>query len=457
MQINHKQTIRLKDNHLYTHKDYPEISNLSSLWINNLSLREIADDSKYPNLLVFPHSLGEHGDDIKEQKIFSSNTTTLRTGNISGFIGVDGIDIHITSRFSDGDEDFLLHYLLCRKFNINLFNLKSSTTDVPVLDLLILLFPYYLKRALSQGVFKKYKRFKRNDANIRGTIDISRHIKSNIPFTGSVAYNTREYSYDNDVTQLVRHTAEYLMSTPLGRMIINNDATIREGIQQIKAATPSFNPREINNIINRNLRPASHPYFSAYSQLQKICLQILLHKKLKYGAQNKQEKIYGVLFDVAWLWEEYLAVILKDLGFTHSLNKVGGGGKDIFKDKNILPPKNEEEYKYKGRIFPDFHYTPKNKTLLILDAKYKPLNKGVNKDDLYQMITYMHCYEAPHGGFVYPSVTEQRKDSDLNITRKEVISIIPFPIPQNKESWEAFCEDMENNERKFQTIWQHYQ
>ena len=447
-----KKTIRLKDNHSYPNEDYPE---LSSLWINNLSLQEIADNSNYPNLLIFPHSLGEYGDD----KIFSSEKTkdgtpTLRTGNISGFIGVDGIDIHITSRFSDGDEDYFLHYLLCKKFNLNLFDLKSSTTDVPVLDLLILLFPYYLKRAVSQGVFKKYKRFKHNDANIRGTIDISRHMKSNIPFTGAVAYNAREYSYDNDVTQLVRHTAEYMMSTPLGRMIINNDTTLREGIQQIKAATPSYDPRDIHKVINLNLRPVSHPYFSAYSQLQKICLQILLHKKLKYGIQNKQEKIYGVLFDAAWLWEEYLAVILKDLGFMHPSNKDKEGGKNILKDNNILP---KYETGYKGWIYPDFHYTDKNqnKTLLILDAKYKPLNKGVNKADLYQMITYMHCYEASRGGFIFPFSEPEAKakaetvESVLNIKRKETISIIPFTIPKEKESWETFCEGMKKNERQF--------
>ncbi len=38
----------------------------------------------------------------------------------------------------------------------------------------------------------------------------------------------------------------------------------------------------------------------------------LRYEKLKYGNDSKQ--IYGILFDGAWLWKEYLATILTKCG-----------------------------------------------------------------------------------------------------------------------------------------------
>ena len=52
---------------------------------------------------------------------------------------------------------------------------------------------------------------------MRGTIDINRHLKLNLPFNGRVAYRTREFSHDNHVTELIRHTIEYISKPYLER------------------------------------------------------------------------------------------------------------------------------------------------------------------------------------------------------------------------------------------------
>lgn len=444
-------TIQIKDNSTLTLED----KDIEQLKVSGIIDQSINTLKANKGLLMFPNSFSGKKEKEEEDKVITLiGEKTVKTGNIAGFIGGEGWNIHITSRFTKDNDDFLLHYLLMKILCINLFNMKSNIS-VEGTDLPMLLFPSFLKVALTQGLFKQYKSFERNDANVRGVIDINRHIRTNIPFRGTIAYRSREFAHDNDVTQLVRHTIEYMKNTPLGRMVLNNDTVVKESVRHIIDATPSYNPGFRQRIINQNLKPLSHPYFSHYTQLQSLCLQILGEQKLMYRDNDYGRRIYGVLFDVAWLWEEYLAVILKDLGFTHPRNNVGEGGKDILKDKNILPMKeNENGYKYKGRIYPDFHYSPKNKTQLILDAKYKPLNSGVYKDDLYQMITYMHCYEAPRGSFVFPfpesEELKEAKESALNLTRKEAISIIPFTIPKNKESWEAFCEDMKQSEIKFE-------
>ena len=371
-----------------------DLEKIANVRINKLSLED------NPNLLVFPQDLNRYGDKIGENHIISLRGDEIATGNIMGFVGVNQTQIDIRSRFAQTDgNDYFLHYMLQKVFAINLFDLKHDTSAERIFDFLFYLFPHFLRKAVAQGVFKKYRRFEHNDANIRGPIDVSRHIRQNIPFRGTVAYTTREHTYDNELTQLVRHTIEFIRGKEQGQSILNNDADTKTAVSQIVMATPTYNARERAKIVSQNLRPVRHPYFSAYTDLQRLCLQILRHEELKYGHQKDQ--IYGILFDGAWLWEEYLNTILKDLDFKHPRNKESRGGIRMFEkpdDENFFD-------KNSRRLYPDFW-----KENFILDAKYKRLDNGVGREDLYQVVTYMHCMKADNGGFVYPVETESKTE-----------------------------------------------
>ena len=92
------------------------------------------------------------------------------------------------------------------------------------------------------------------------------------------------------------------------------------------------------------------------------------------------------------------------------------------------------------RLFPDFY-----RENFILDAKYKHLNKGVGRDDLYQVVTYMYCKKAPYGGYVYPIEQKQATTSyKLNGYGGKII-VFPFYVPQ--------CPDSINDISKQKTKW----
>ena len=152
-----------------------------------------------------------------------------------------------------------------------------------------------------------------------------------MPFVGKVAYSTREYAYDNHVTQLVRHTIEYISGHAYAGGILQNDDLVKDAVSLIRDATPTYNQNDSRRVINQNVRPLYHPFFSEYRNLQRLCMQILRHEELKYGRNDNE--IYGILFDGAWLWEEYLNTILKDCGFTHPQNKLSKGRVYLFKDR----------------------------------------------------------------------------------------------------------------------------
>lgn len=406
-------------------------------------------------LLAFPQSFKLGLDDIDENCILNLYGDELSTGNIMGFVGVNDTMLTIKSRFAKNEEeDYFLHYMLMRVFHFNLTNLKHSVSSESVFDLLLFVFPFFLKKAFRQGVYKKYRRYEYNDSNIRGPIDVSRHIRENVPFRGTVAYSTRIHSYDNEVTELIRHTIEFIKCRPLGRIVLGSDAETKSAVSALVQATPSYNVKDRNRIVNQNLRPVSHPYYSEYTELQQICVRILRYESIKFGQGKNQ--VYGVLFDGAWLWEEYLDKILSfsNLGITHAKNKEGINGVPLYEG---------------GRnYFPDFyHKTGVAENSFVLDAKYKRLgfdltvdgqdcNKtntiSICRDDLFQMITYMHVLPARHCALLYP--IERNDDNSngiiLSASRKlhgdggEIIGI-GIPIVESA-SFVDFCDKQKNME-----------
>lgn len=414
-------------------KDLERIANIK---IGELSLEDNT------NLLVFPRDLHRYGDEISENCIISMRDDEISTGNIMGFVGVKETQLDIKSRFAKEDEDdYFLHYMLQKVFSINLFDIKHTTRQEDIFDFLLYLFPHFLKKALAQGLFKKYRRFEYNDANIRGPIDVNRHIRENIPFRGTVAYSTREHSYDNEVTQLVRHAIEYIRTKEHGAIILNNDPETRSCITQITLATQSYNVRERMKVINQNLRPIRHPYYSAYTDLQNLCLRILRHESLKYG--QEKDKVYGVLFDGAWLWEEYLAILLKDK-FNHYLKNSG--------KKFYLFQHNNHNIQ---QIIPD--YISIDRTV-VADAKYIPLDKNDTYGEkserataiYYKTITYMYRFNTTIGYLFYPNPDSTEKTA-LKINGESGGELIKlgFHIPSGCENFKSFVKTINDAEDSF--------
>lgn len=383
--------IKLKDNN-----NEFNISQLSNdidknniQYIANHSIENISD-----NILIFPNSFDESKDINKQSTIFNLLDNKIHTNNIMGFISYNNTQIKISSRFAVNDnEDYFLHYMLMKVLNLNIINLEHSKDYDDSFDFLIYMFISFFKKALRQGLFKQYKLIKHNDSNIKGTIDINRYIKNNIPFNGKISYNTREYSYDNNITQLIRHTIEYINTK--NRYLLSYDSEIKNYVQQIFYSTSSYEKNKRDRIINKNLKKLSHPYYYEYEPLRKICIQILRHEKLKYGSDDNT--VYGLLFDGAWLFEEYLNTVLKQINFKHSENKTG---KDSF---HLLINDNRDRWK----IYPDFHkLSDENKNNIVLDAKYKRLNyydnESIDRNDKHQIVSYAYTLNAKKAGFIYP-------------------------------------------------------
>lgn len=405
----------------------------------NKDIRKLCEENK--RLLVFPHSLDMSNDKIEYNPLFvvddyKKEYLKVKTGNIMGFIGSNGKRMRIRSRFDrNGDNDFFLHYMLQKVLSINLFDLNNGSSQDDVLDLLELLFPSFLHKALEQGIYREYKRYEHNDANIRGVIAVSRHIRQNIPFQGKVAYNTREHTTNNNVMQLIRHTIEHIKRRQFGSSLLTDCKEVADDVKLVYSLTSSYNRNERQRVILKNLRPVIHPYYTDYRPLQQLCLQILRHDSVMY-ADNDNE-ICGLLFDGAWLWEEYVDTLLKEQGFKHPNNKKREGGKCIFTNN-------------KGIRYPDFY--DKN---IVLDAKYKRFEDysdaaGVGRDDIHQLVTYMYMLKSKKSGFIFPYTNGSNNQSPLELNGYGGwMYMYGIEIGNNTNDYRIFCEDMKKAENVF--------
>jgi 5-methylcytosine-specific restriction endonuclease McrBC regulatory subunit McrC len=349
-----------------------------------------------------------------------------------GFIGSGDIQLKIKSRFDEGTNDYFMHYMLERVFAINLFDLKHSTANESLFDFVLFLFPYFLNKALAQGIYREYKTFRRNDAHIKGVLDVNRHIRTNLYQTGSIAYNSREHTTDNDLVQLIRHTIELIRSKEFGEGILCRDELTRDSVQQIMDATPTYSRNSREVIICKNLRPRIHPYYSSYEDLRQLCIRILRHEQIKYG--NSQDKVYGILFDGAWLWEEYLNTLLSTCGFKHPKNRENSGRIYLFS------PSSAPRY-------PDFM-----KPGVILDAKYKGYSgkssNELSREDLAQIISYMYVEEAHDGGVIAPGGTDINCSSSVLRGYGGCIHVLNIPI-SSAEDYTEFSREMKLYENNF--------
>lgn len=415
-----------------------DLKGIADVIISNITL----DDC--PNLLVFPDSFNSYDRDLGKKVVCNiiDEGKAIYTNSMVGFIGRNDTQLSIHSRFAkNGEEDYFLHYMLQKVAKINLFNLKHTIDEDSVFDFLLYLFPLYLKKAISQGVYRQYITHKYNDSNVRGVIDVNRHIKYNEPFNGNVTYTTREYSYDNHITQLIRHTIEYIAKYQGGSEILNIDTETQLGVSQIIYATPSYLSNELQTIINKNLTPIAHPFYNEYTPLQRLCLQILRHEELKYG--QEKDEVYGVLIDAAWLWEVYLSIVL-DGKFNHFL-------KDSGKRFYLFTPRMQQ-------IIPDYISIDRK---LVADAKYIPLDRenwyGEEKATAiyYKTITYMYRFCSKKGYLLYPHPDEVAEPITYNIATEEdgtnggSIIKVGLRIPSNCNSFSDFACKMEQYEQVF--------
>lgn len=335
------------------------------------------------------------------------------TGNYVGVLSLgNDSNIEIFSRFENDKHKFaFINHMLNKIYNLDDWLLTQGGNNKIELNFECLLkqsFLSKLKKAYCEGEYKSYEKAHKNDTSPRGTIDIARHIKLNLcPKNYKVAYSYNEYTSKNSYIYLVRLCYEMLFQ--------NGIKPKGKEVDDLLFKSQDYWSYDKRQIIHKNEnKPITSPLFKCHKDLQKFCLDILRHKKMTLDSFGTEDGKYGVLIDCAWLWEEYVAALLKDYFIHKTMSS---------KDKDFLFV--DEQGGGIQRIIPD--YIGKNSIPVIADAKYMNLYGKRDLQDeqrnsvYYKTVMYMQRYQAKLGMIFYPSKSEGDNAEDKSKAKTQAI------------------------------------
>ena len=171
-------------------------------------------------------------------------------------------------------------------------------------------------------------------------------------------------------------------------------------------------------------REITHPMYQKYEDIRKLALMIL-QESGQNVFDDKEEDTFGILIDISWLWEEFIAVkLLNEYSYEHLLTDNSKGSLQ-WADKEYWYP----DYIEKGKS---------DSKRNVFDAKYKFWDW--NKDaDIHQLLSYLFLTGGDTCGIIYPSQDEQSKVEKKEINAfasfynaKPKIYALPLFIPQSE-------------------------
>ncbi|OUN22897.1 hypothetical protein B5G34_05715 [Flavonifractor sp. An82] len=391
----------------------------------------------------------------KRPVLFGSFNGGYYTKKYVGFLSYQGREIQIGSRFDQDGGGFFLTYVLSRALDIPLKAFPDQKTGADAgmnWDLLLaLLFIEQLKAAFVRGLYRQYRTFHYNDASPKGRLDIARHIRLNgMLNNGKCAYDAREYTLDNPVNRIILLAWDCLLHRgEMVRRVVEEQAAIhgdlRIALQQLRYSISAFGQPSVQTVLQQASRRVTHTVYSQYEPLRQTALLIVRRMGLE-AFQKDTHQMAGLVFPMDWMWELFLqkAVLCSNEGWTATAQH-----------KVKLLKNGLGKWEYTAR--PDF-LLKKGPETVVLDAKYKvgweelyletPDWNRV-RDDLYQVISYLHIFGASRGGVIFPLREESGEIRAYSLCERlpDQLALVPLPIPQRGryESYDQYRELFDEN------------
>lgn len=318
----------------------------------------------------------------------------VQTGNFIGSFSHNGIDIEISSRFSNKFLERMLNF--ANDIYVDDVSLGKSIDAKENLSKIIIyyLFIQTLERAFLLGLPKEYKDKSYHEAKVMGKVDVAKFIKNNIPFAGKISSANRERQDTGDIVLVLHKALKIVQKEAKGliRPVVNALNYLSE-IRESRLVTPNV----VHNALNS--KALHNPIYAPYKKVLEYASLIIENEKAGIKGTGKQN--LGFIVNVAELFEIYMRKLLQK----------------EFKDWSVASPKIElyKDKFFERKIIPDIVMSNSDK-VLVFDTKYKRMNMrgkdqyglgDVDRNDFFQINTYMSYYQNQGknivaGGLLYP-------------------------------------------------------
>lgn len=428
----------------------------SGIQVLGLTPDETKDRNRINNEKVYPFYLIKEVEEGKGDRNHPESFR-LETSNLMGVLSLrdaDGfsLSLQVESRFDKNPKQPFLLYILEKVFDFDLAEHQAADdgNNSWLSEILLYLsFRNALMKAAEVGLYKKYERVRYNDLRFRGRLDLARHLRLNFPVMDRIAYVRREITFDHCVNHLIRSAADEL-EKKIGSKFVerhsrktgNEGQMIGDFLRDLQTNTPKWQRgmAAVRRYLEQRdaLEPVTHTYFAEVYEDLRILSRMILEKETGSPYSGNDGYVSGILFDGAWLWEEYLAkvfeemVIEKTCEFVHSIPLTDQGRVRVFHD-------------YENSRYPDFRWDKDKKTCLVLDAKYRRNpsewakgEKMMPEDCTEQLFTYLLLTGARTVGLVYPPHDRENTESDDKEYIDKEYTINQLINPDTLYTWYSF-------------------
>ena len=348
---------------------------------------------------------------IKNEKLDSNNIIWSRNSitfiNYVGFIKLSTVSIEILPKIDinssnyDGSRKALLNML--NKSGIVKFNYSSLSMlniyDMNLNEILSLIFARTLQKQLPKGAYLEYINIEENTKSLKGRILVKDHIKNISRGSSDVFCKFEEFSINNKLNKI--------FNTCIYKIVRNVKNS--ETIKILSHMQVVFS--EVDYIDTSNKENLDYKFTRLNSRFEESFLLAKMILRSYSSIGNKgSDKSFAILFEMNDVYERYITNLLKmnfDEYIVHSQHNKYKLLRNEKTDRDIFS------------LIPDIVVEVDNKERLVIDTKWKRVNKGINRhgvkrEDLYQMYAYLTRYKDVKASILlYPSAHEDDKDDFL--------------------------------------------
>lgn len=303
---------------------------------------------------------------------------SFTTSHYIGYYGNSEVSIRISPRFGN-----LFSYFLGYAANVFLPVGESGLSPAGGNSywLLAILWKSLLNSALTSGqIPKTYLEERKNLKNYRGRLDIHQNIRRNLVDQSKFYCVYRKLSMDNTINRSIRHAYRVLKEKELSS-IIADMAAFDQRLESFGVKDVVSDPNDIDNIRYTRMNAVYQPVIN-------ICKTIIRNDAA--SLEGGERKNFSYMIDVAELWELYLLRLLqRNLPSEYYVYSPNASMGSFLLEGDMRS------------IRPDILVEKNDKVVLVIDAKYKRYSQigktasgytCVQRDDLYQMNTYLYHY-----------------------------------------------------------------
>lgn len=277
---------------------------------------------------------------------------------------------------------------------------RGQSSDLVVTQLLAALWRAEVLTAGQHALPRSKQKTTSTSLAVRGRLDVASTVRRHAAGHKDLVSTQHVRSYDNAPARAVVLADQYFDQRLAGNRWRGPRLT-----EQVTTLRSSTGPRPALPSL-RDIRKAKYsPITIKWRRAAELSWRILAQDLL--GTAPEDESTYGILIDVAELWELFVlhcAGLATEEVVKHgtSLHASGHLARSTVNPKRTL-----------GKLYPDIMIGNDRPSALI-DAKYKRVGqkRSINREDLYQLHAYATTFGPPLAALAYPSTGDHAPDEE---------------------------------------------